>query len=43
MTREKVLHPTRVRRHCSPHTSTASPLLWIMEHHSVCWCPQNLG
>src|SRR5260370_32716764 len=21
-----------IRRHCSPHTSTASPLLWIMEH-----------
>src|SRR5580704_3024227 len=31
-----------IRRHCSPHTSTASPLLWIMEHHSVCWFPLNL-
>src|SRR6266436_4784256 len=28
-----------IRRRCSPHTSTVSPLPWIMEHHSVCWCP----
>ncbi len=26
-------------RRSSPHTSTASPLLWIMVHHSVCWYP----
>ncbi len=28
-----------IPRPCSPHTSTVSPSLWIMEHHSVCWCP----
>src|SRR6266851_4697480 len=28
-----------IDRHCSPHTSTASPLRWIMEHRSDCWCP----
>jgi DMSO/TMAO reductase YedYZ molybdopterin-dependent catalytic subunit len=28
--------------HCWPRISTVSPLLWLMEHHSVCWCPSNL-